>query len=561
METIVGFAIDARTIKDLFGEYKVRPVMRPNKFYTLIGESTDDGFIVKRITPDSFRDKIYWRTVKVKGIGKIRAISIALAFQSYEEFIDNPYTCVFHYALDFDLVDKLALTMGFKKDSPERLTALVVCQLMETGSTIWTKDQIESEIGSPIDEELLELMTFIRLGDSQFYVLQAMKEAVDIILSKRDKIKCITGLAGTGKTTMLVEMYKVNPGPIMAFTAKAANRVNEVFEEKKATTIHRYIASNPKYQRVIYIDEASMVNTLLLSRLMEASDADEYIMIGDFNQLPAIGGGNPFLDFCEVVNFETTTLDKIWRTDSPGILNTAQGILNGEVPEKKYDDLKLGLTHNLSRVILQNKDAMFLTFTNSQRSKINNVVRDIVNPDNNIFSYRHRSFAMDDKVIHLKNNYNFGIFNSTMGKVVYLDKYCIGVKYPEHDDLIYYMDSKLGVNIHDDAEGKVIATCGAGKVHKKGWKTTLATNNMVESNMYTVDLAYCLTVHKAQGSEADNVVICVDYSPYLTNQWLYTAVTRAKSSCKLLANSETLRSAVANRDTRNTYLRHIIEGV
>ena len=559
METLVGYAINHKTIKDLFGEYRVKTILNPNRFYTLIGKLENDGFYVSYQTSDHFRDKIYWDVIKVKGIGKIRAISIALAFQSYEDFQLNPYTCVLHFALDFDLIDKLALTMGFKKDSFERLTALVIYKLIETGDTIWTKKQIESVVDNEVSDKQMENMTFIKLDGSMFYVLRDIKEAVEIILSKRDKIRCITGLAGTGKTTMLADMYKAKNGYIVAFTAKAAQRVNEVLGEDVAMTIHRLIASNPTAQDVIYIDEASMVNTILLSKLMEAVDSSKYILIGDYNQLPAIGGGNPFLDFCETDDFETIILGKIWRTDSSDILTIASEVLNGNYPKKSCNDFKLGKTNRLYPVIEQNKDAMFLTFTNNQRRKINTLVRQVVN-HNEIISYKYKDFAMGDKVIHLKNNYNFNIFNSDMGKIVYLDKYCIGVKYEKVESIIYYMDSKLNVRIFDEIEGVKIATCGAGDIYKKGWKVTLISNQKVEPNMYTVDLAYCLTVHKAQGSEANNVVICVDSNPYITNQWLYTAITRAKLSCKLLASEETLEYAVNNYDRRNTYLRYIING-
>lgn len=557
METIVGFATTPRTIKDTFGEYKVAKSILPDRFYTLIGEVREGGFYPKHTYHNVFRDKIYARSIKVRGIGSIRAISIALAFESYEDFNSNPYSCVFHYSLDFDIVDKVALSLGFSKDAPERLTAMVVCKLMETGSTIWTRSQIEAEVGSALSDTLLEAMTFKPIADTPFYVLEAMREAVEVIIAKSHKIKCITGLAGTGKTTTLVQMYNNNPGPIVAFTAKAAKRVNEVLGKDKAMTIHRFIASKPADQSVIYVDEASMVNTLLLSRMMEASDSDSYILIGDYNQLPAIGGGNPFLDFCEVSNGHTTTLDKIWRTDSLGILSTAKGVLDGNAPCDSYSDMKLGQPSYLRRVALQNPSAMYLTFTNSQRGKINRLIRDIVNPDNDIFSYKYRSFAMDDKVMHLKNNYDYGVFNSDMGKVTYIDKYCIGVTYAD-DVLVYYVDSKYNPTINADVDGRKIAECGAGTIYKAGYRYNISTTDMVEPNMWTVDLAYCLTVHKAQGSEADNVVICVDYSPYLTNQWLYTAITRAKVSCKLLADKRTLEAATANRDTRNTYLRHII---
>ena len=558
METIIGYAVDPQTIKDTFGEYRIRPMVSPNMFYSMSGDLIDGGMQVKYSDKLYWMNNIYWKAIKAKGVGYYRAIAIALSYTSEEDFLSNPYLCAIKGIVPFKVADAVGKILGFDDDNPKRLSAMAVCELLQSGSTIWHKTAIEEAVGKELTATSLEEMSFVRVDEDGNYVLEAIQEAVDVILSKLGNIEIVTGMAGTGKTTQLVNMYNDVEGYVVAFTAKAAKRVNEVMGKTVASTIHRLISTQERLTAsVVYIDEASMVNTLLLADLMSSVESSRYVMIGDGNQLPAIGGGSPFVDLIANGNGNINLLEKIYRTDSPGILNNAKRVLDGQMPSVESDEYHVGATTDIDKVIAHDPHALYLTFTNAARGKINTKIRKVVNP-NKPMKYRYKSFAVNDKVVHLKNNYQHGIFNSDMGTVEYVDKYCMSVQY-DNGVVLWYMDNSLNVKVCTDSEteGRKVGVCGAGTLYKAGWKHFLVPSyEEIEVTMTNVDLAYCLTVHKSQGSEADDIVICAEFNQYLSRQWLYTAITRAKKSCIILMDAMTMRHSSSNLDTRKTYFSY-----
>ena len=558
METIIGYAVDPQTIKDTFGEYRIRPMVSPNMFYRMSGDLIDGGMQVKYSDKLYWMNNIYWKAIKAKGVGYYRAIAIALSYTSEEDFLSNPYLCAIKGVVPFKVADAVGRILGFNDDNPKRLSAMAVCELLQSGSTIWHKTEIEEAVGKELTVTSLDEMSFVRVDEDDNYVLEVIQEAVDVILSKLDHIEIVTGMAGTGKTTQLVNMYNDVEGYVVAFTAKAAKRVNEVMGKTVASTIHRLISTQETLTAsVVYIDEASMVNTLLLADLMSSVESSRYVMIGDGNQLPAIGGGSPFVDLIANGNGNINLLEKIYRTDSPGILNNAKRVLDGQMPSVQSDEYSVGATTDIDKVIAQDPNALYLTFTNAARGKINTKIRKVVNP-NKPMKYRYKSFAVNDKVVHLKNNYQHGIFNSDMGTVEYVDKYCMSVQY-DNGIVLWYMDNSLNVKVCTDSEteGRKVGVCGAGTLYKAGWKHFLVPSyEEIEVTMTNVDLAYCLTVHKSQGSEADDIVICAEFNQYLSRQWLYTAITRAKKSCIILMDAMTMRHSSSNLDTRKTYFSY-----
>lgn len=384
-----------------------------------------------------------------------------------------------------------------------------------------------------------------------------------INLSLESNIMILTGGPGTGKTTTLSGIIQILKSLGMyigaaAPTGKAAKRMTEV-TGLNAQTIHRlleynpysgynYDEDNPLPYDVIIIDEISMVNILLMNSLLKAiTPGTKLILVGDADQLPAIGPGNVLADCIESKIIPTVCLTEIFRQseDSEIILN-AHAINNGKpikVSNKKPNNnfffitkgnmdsisdeiMSLVTTRLPNKYGVQPTDIQVLTpmrkYTPVGSDELNHKLQTVINPSEEGITFGKTTFKVGDKVMQLKNNYLKEVFNGDTGYITDIDTEDRTIKV-EYDDQTVEYDS---------------------------------------SEFDELTLAYATTIHKSQGSEYSIVIIPVTEAHHrmLQRNLMYTAVTRSKNVCILIGNPEMFKYAVNNTQysVRNTYLKDLL---
>jgi RecD/TraA family predicted helicase len=343
--------------------------------------------------------------------------------------------------------------------------------------------------------EVIENAPF-KLNDKQ---RQAVWEGV------KAKLFVLCGNAGTGKTTTLRVMsdyFRKQHKHIVqvALSGKAAQRMSEA-TGLPAYTIHRALYQEKfVYADVLIIDECSMVGAELFAMVLKAvEDGVQVIIVGDDAQLPPIGFGNVFVDLLQS-KVRKIKLDQVMRQQGEsGILDIATKVRNSErVTNTNYDDFKLN-EGDVINTWLNNRDSQIIAPSNKTCQRINNQIQNILfNGCTPVYQNKYTNLFIGDKVINIKNNYNIttmeglqvAIFNGNIGELISCEEESYIVKFGEHECLI-------------------------SKDH---------IDNIVP--------AYAITVHKAQGSEADTILCYyeVDHWAHTVNS-LYTAVTRARVKC------------------------------
>ena len=392
-------------------------------------------------------------------------------------------------------------------------------------------------------------------------------------------VSIITGGPGTGKTTIIDMIIRVLQTSglkvlIAAPTGRAAKRITQA-SGHEAFTIHRmleyYFAEEQKAMRfgknseepldaeAVIIDEASMIDILLMKGLLEAVKiGTRIIFVGDADQLPPVGAGNVLKDMLasEVLTF--VRLTEIFRQAKESmIVVNAHRINSGETPyynekdkdffllETGDDDIIVEKIKELCASRLpsyyENCDPMrdIQIITPTRKGKIgspalNAELQAVLNPlqkDERELKHSGRIFRKGDRVMQMKNNYNLewkkaddpqtkqGVFNGEVG-------YILHISHEEQAITVEFDDGKLVEYSLPELE--------------------------------ELDLAYALTVHKSQGSEFPIVIIPSAWvHPLLaTRNLLYTAVTRGKMAVIIVGARKYIDAMVANDKTaeRNTAL-------
>ena len=370
----------------------------------------------------------------------------------------------------------------------------------------------------------------------------------------------ITGGPGVGKTTlvktiiqsMLYSGYRVS---LCAPTGRAAKRLQESTRHE-AKTIHRLLdydpisghfkkdLSNPLSTDCLIVDESSMIDIKLFLGLIQAVHPNtKLILVGDIDQLPSIGPGAVLKDLIETFPMYVIRLTQIFRqSENSLIITNSHRVNNNKLPIQK-DDADFYIIENDDPNMLQRqlikvvsdripkrfkldpiKDIQVLTpmkkgVLGSQM--INQTLAEILNPNpvQQILFQQHR-FAVGDKIIVQRNNYEKEIFNGDIGYITYIN------------------DSNVGINI----ESKPI--------------------DLKREELEDILPAYAITIHKSQGSEYPAVVIPLAMQHYmmLNKNLLYTAMTRGKELVVLLCQKKALVMSVKNTKdlTRQTNLVYFL---
>ncbi|CCV64556.1 ATP-dependent exoDNAse (Exonuclease V), alpha subunit [Alteracholeplasma palmae J233] len=415
-------------------------------------------------------------------------------------------------------------------------------------------DKIKHLLNDSFDldnDSLADLISFVEKQKGITYT-NLQKQA--IITALNNPLTIITGGPGTGKTTIIdgiisvyqlyydVDFKKNYQLALMAPTGRAAKRMEELLD-LKAQTIHRQLGynydgkftfdeNNPIREKLLIIDEASMIDIFLAKKLFDAIRVNhQVIIVGDEDQLPSVGPGNVLGDMIASKVIPTVKLNEIHRQAKDSHIITLARSIN---EQNLTDDLlmtnedvyfKTGNIPEIKNMILsQIKGALEQGYSLKDDievlipmykgdlgiDEINKLIQSTFNPNikNEGLNYNDKTFFLHDKVIQLVNDPERNVMNGDIGLVT---------------EFSYDNDSKPFLEVSFD-ETKV---------------------RYYKQDLEELNLAYAISIHKSQGSEYPIVILPVvrQYMHMLKKELIYTAITRAKKYLLILGNMEILKFA------------------
>lgn len=400
-----------------------------------------------------------------------------------------------------------------------------------------------------VDFNKLTKMTGVEYDEIQ---RAAIQESVD------SKVMVLTGGPGTGKTTTTLGIIKVLKALrlkilLAAPTGRAAKRMTEA-TGLESKTIHRLLEFKPPegYQRngenplegdVLIVDEASMIDIVLMNSLLKAVPVHmKLILVGDIDQLPSVGAGNVLRDIIDSERFSVVRLTKIFRqAQASRIIMNAHRINEGKYPNLENtgetdfyfierDDPETAAEEivNLVKTRLPKfcrvSPMQIQVLTPMQRgvvgaSNLNTMLQEALNPSADCLYRSGRCFRLNDKVMQIRNDYDKEVFNGDIGII----------------ESLSMQDRELTVAFDD----------------------RLVVYDVTELDELVP--AYAVTIHKSQGSEYPIVVmpIMMTHFVMLQRNLIYTGITRAKKTIVLVGNRKAVSYAVRNVTVtnRNTKLK------
>ena len=428
--------------------------------------------------------------------------------------------------------------------------------------------------------------------------LKLVEEKTDIILSDKQKeairaindnnVTIITGGPGTGKTTIIksiIEIYKTKKYKIVlcAPTGRAAKRMTETTGEE-ASTLHRLleigkvdeeslIKKDVEYQGapidgdIIIVDETSMVDMFVMSYLLGCIyKGTKLILVGDTDQLPSVGPGSVLKDLIASHKITTVHLDKIFRQAAKSkIIVNAHRVNKGEKFIEQQEDEE-GTKQDFFFIKENNEQRILkevLSLCNGRLKKfgdydffesiqvltptkkgilgtkeLNKALQQELNPHREGENEKNSMgaiFRIGDRVMQIKNNYDLywerkngdnlevgnGVFNGETGTITNIND-------KEKNIRVKFDDEKVAWYEYNDLE--------------------------------QIEHSYCITIHKAQGSEFDVVIMIIPQAApmLLTRNLLYTGITRAKKLLIVIGNDRVVDFMLRNVDSkkRNTGLEY-----
>ncbi|MDE6022954.1 MAG: AAA family ATPase, partial [Muribaculaceae bacterium] len=508
--------------------------------------------------------------------------------------VEDPYSMVENvWQLSFFTADKIGKHLGIARDDPNRLKGALVTAIKhfsDNGHLFVTpenvleyaeeitgveKHKIAEQIDAAAEEgrivksrDVLYLPVFYNAEKEAAKKLVALMQtetkeikttdipqsdgkgiayspkqlkAMELLLNY--PVAILTGGPGSGKTTVLRGVIDVlekegKRVTLVAPTGRAAKRMSTL-TGREATTIHRLLGyrQGEGYHKkqietdVLIIDEGSMLEQVLFDHLLDAvGPGTKIIIVGDVDQLPAIGAGDVMRDMIQSSAIPVACLDENFRQEEgSGISEGARAINSGKLPESNPEGDFMIIPENTTKRIHDKILSLVADELPSTKGieptdilvvspqqigplgarQLNTDLQQRLNPEGPALRRGETIMRLGDPVIQTSNSKERRVYNGETGKIVEVN--------PE--------DQTLTVKFTDG---------------------NLSTYQRSELSELT--LAYATTVHKLQGSEVRNIVfpVTMAHRPMLYRNLLYTGVSRASRLCVLVGEEEALRYAIEN---------------
>ena len=452
------------------------------------------------------------------------------------------------YSMVEDILQKVHLTLssdGISLSLEELRTSLDHPLLVVEEDRVYSLDLYQAELDIAKSLPLLEghhepdSLAVLTQSEDQLGISYSEDQQAAITMALTHPFSIITGGPGTGKTTIIrgiLYLYKLlhhhlDDVALLAPTGRAAKRMTES-TNIEARTIHSFLGydftgsfeygeANKKNVRFVIVDEASMMDTILFARLLQAlPPKTQLVLIGDVDQLESVAPGQVLYDLLQTPSIHKVYLNKVYRHDNSYLFDVAYAINQGEYrPDYFVGDVSFieTPTMNISEVIQQTTldlvksgvqvDNIQLLAPmykgNAGIDALNADLQALLNPKGMSVNFMGQIFRVNDKVLQLVNQPIDGVMNGEVGRIIEIKEHIIvdfdGVR-------VQYGRSDLSALKH----------------------------------------AYCMSIHKSQGNEYDVVILSLSmsYKTMLTKKLLYTASTRAKKRLILIGDTKALQYGV-----------------
>ena len=436
--------------------------------------------------------------------------------------------CIHH------LLDAVTKAAQVHYDAPSQNTALQATYNAEQHIADVIKKKIANPHYYPMDWQKFTSVDGLKLTDEQAQILE---------MACKQDVMMLTGSAGTGKsqtTKAIIEMLEANnyTYTLLSPTGIAAKRLREA-TGREASTIHMFLTCDGNLGDYVLIDEMGMVSVHLLSMLFDkVADRTKIIFIADPSQLASISCGNIVEDMLDSGIVPVCNLTKVFRYNTSGIITIATDVRNGvnDHLTDTFTDYKFIETDTLVIKQIEQEYARLLADGYSKDDvlilspfnkgdvgslAINAAIQAKFNP-NELSKVGHTVndtpiyFKVGDKVINKKNEYAMPLVD---------------------DDTAFVANGDIGTVMEivpDEKEPYMIVRydCGDCIVDKTHIKNTL--------------LAYAISIHSCQGSQAKAVIVVIDRSHVrmLSRNLCYTAVSRAQERLILIGDEATIQEGL-----------------
>ncbi|WP_409438766.1 AAA family ATPase [Psychromonas sp. GE-S-Ul-11] len=379
-----------------------------------------------------------------------------------------------------------------------------------------------------------------------FPLAEKQVDAVRFSLDRR--VSCITGGAGTGKTTVLrtvLRGYHALEYDIkaIALSGRAAMRLHQSIGFE-TSTIARFLRDDPiedDVKCIVVIDEASMVDLGTMYRIvLHTNPSVRFLFVGDPNQLPPIGAGLILADIVKSGVITTTELDIVQRQDATtGIPEYSRLVCQGQVPSElsigniHFHEVALDcVTETCVELYRQNpSESRVIAATKKTTLEVNTQCQTQLNATNPILKFMEygdqftTDLRLNDPVLFTQNNYEAGVQNGSLGKLISIKQ----------------TDNSLGIVRLDDNGADIPLT---------------------KSLLDSLDAGYCITLHKAQGSQFKRVIVALGKTKMQDRAWIYTAITRSELELHIVGTRTRFEQAVRSLSAhhiRKTYLATLLK--
>lgn len=547
-----------KIIKDfgnsIFDELKINPyqLTKYKGISFLTADRIAKNLDVPHTSPFRIREGVIFSMEELAGEGHTKAPAVKFIYRTASTL-----------EVDTQLVTDVMQDMIAKKDSLHLDEENDMVSLIHyRDSEKYIADKIKQILATPEDDVNWEdAFSKVDMSDLALDQKDALTKA---LLSK---IFILTGAPGTGKTYSIKKLlyvyhsvlgYSQQDIALAAPTGKAAKRMYEQ-TGWYSSTIHKLL--DPKYDefekrfyfernkdfplphKLIILDEASMIDIKLMKSFLEAvKDDSKLIIIGDHYQLPSVGPGNVLRDLIaggipmveltiikrqdpgsivtnchRIKNGETVVIDKSPNTDLQGIYFKSEGHIQDCILKLITEDLPAKFKEagqDIDPVWDIQVIAPYNKITELSCESLNELLQNKLNPEP---FYEKTQYKLGDKVIQTKNDYQLGVINGDIGKVIDYTK--------------EGREAFLVVEFYNP--------------------TREVSIDIMENNL---KLAYCCTCHKFQGSEEKIVILPMykGFSPKIMQRnWIYTAISRAVELCVIVGELPMLDGIVRRTESIN----------